>query len=90
MRELAKQILEAHFPESQHTSISAAVGLDMAGTARGAQRDPSFRADIIAAWGHQCAFCGYSVELDRSDLGLEAAHIRWCQAGGPKTLTARV
>lgn len=86
VRELAKQILEAHFPESLHESISAAVGLDMAGAARGARRDPSFRADIIAAWGHQCAFCGYSVQLDHSDLGLEAAHIMWCQAGGPEAL----
>lgn len=63
MRERAKQMLEAHFPESLHESISAAVGLDMAGTARGARRDPSFRADVIAAWGHQRAFCGYSVQL---------------------------
>lgn len=86
VRELARQTLEAHFPESLHESIIAAVGLEMNSTERGARRDSRFRADIIAAWGHQCAFCGYSVQLDHSDLGLEAAHIMWCQAGGPETL----
>ena len=86
VRELARQILEAHFPGSLHESILAAVGLDMGSVARGARRDSSFRSDVIAAWGHRCAFCGYSVQLDNTDLGLEAAHILWCQAGGPETL----
>lgn len=86
VRELARQILEGHFPESLHAAILSAVGLSMESTDRGAKRDSSFRADVIAAWGHQCAFCGYSVQLDHSDLGLEAAHILWCQAGGPETL----
>jgi putative restriction endonuclease len=40
---------------------------------------------VVSAWGHQCAFCGYAVQLDNSDLGLEAAHIRWFQFGGPDT-----
>ena len=86
VRELARQMLEAHFPVSLHESILAAVGLDMESATRGARRDSSFRSDVIAAWGHRCAFCGYSVQLDNSDLGLEAAHILWYQAGGPETL----
>ena len=28
---------------------------------------------------HSCAFCGYAVQLDNSDLRPEAAHIRWFQ-----------
>lgn len=40
---------------------------------------------MVSAWGHRCAFCGYAVQLDNSDLGLEAAHIRWFQFGGPDT-----
>lgn len=50
---------------------------------RSAKRDSSFRDAVVSVWGHSCAFCGYSVQLDRSDLGLEAAHIRWVQFGGP-------
>ena len=26
------------------------------------------------------------MQLDNADLGLEAAHIRWCQFGGPDTI----
>jgi len=83
VRELARRILAAHFPESLHDSIAAAVGLDIVSSARASRRDPAFRSTVISAWGHKCAFCGYSVRLDEADLGLEAAHIHWCQAGGP-------
>lgn len=85
VRELARQILDAHFPESLHEAILSTVGLQIESARRG-KRDPGFRSAVISAWGHQCAFCGYSVQLDHSDLGLEAAHIFWCQAGGPDTL----
>ncbi len=83
VREVAREILTAHFPESLHESICQAVRLDLSGTARSAKRDSSFRDAVVSVWGHSCAFCGYSVQLDRSDLGIEAAHIRWVQAGGP-------
>lgn len=86
VRELARSVLGAHFPDSLHDAILSAVGLDLSGTLRHVRRDPSFRAAVISAWGHQCVFCGYSVQLDSADLGLEAAHIRWCQAGGPDSL----
>jgi putative restriction endonuclease len=83
VREVAREILTGHFPESLHESICEAVGLDLSGTARSAKRDGSFRDAVVSVWDHSCAFCGYSVQLDRSDLGLEAAHIRWVQFGGP-------
>jgi putative restriction endonuclease len=83
VREIGREILTAHFPESLHESICQATRLDLTGTKRSATRDSSFRDAVIAVWGHSCAFCGYSVQLDRSDLGLEAAHIRWVQYGGP-------
>lgn len=85
-RELARRILTAHFPDSLHQSIVSAVGLQMESSIRGERREAGFRDSIISAWGHRCAFCGYSVQLDNADLGLEAAHIFWCQAGGPDTL----
>lgn len=84
-RELAREILAAHFPESLHRSIAGAVGLDLDATTRSSRRDSEFRSAVVSAWGHRCAFCGYAVQLDNADLGLEAAHIRWCQYGGPDT-----
>jgi len=86
VRKLAQEILCAHFPESLHQSIAGAVGLDLESTSRGARRDSQLRAAVVSAWEHRCAFCGFGVRLDNSDLGLEAAHIRWCQFGGPDTM----
>jgi putative restriction endonuclease len=86
IRELACRILSSHFPESLHKSIAGAVGLQLDGTTRASLRDSAFRSAVISAWGHQCAFCGFNVQLDNADLGLEAAHIRWCQFGGPDSI----
>lgn len=83
VRGLAQEILAAHFPDSLHDAIASEVGLNLYGRERSSERDPAFRAAVLAAWGHQCAFCGFSVRLDNTDLALEAAHIRWVQAGGP-------
>jgi putative restriction endonuclease len=83
VRELARSILAAHFPDSVSESIVQAVGLDLDGSARSIRRDAAFRDAVVSVWGRQCAFCGFSVQLDSSDLALEAAHIRWVQFGGP-------
>lgn len=85
-RELARHVLHAHFPESLHPAIASAVGVDLDAINRDRKRDTKFREEVISAWGHQCGFCGYDIKLDNSDLGLEAAHIQWVQAGGPDTL----
>lgn len=75
VRQLARQILVTHFPESLHDSICAAAGVALDGSER-SKRDPAFRSAVISAWGHRCTFCGFSVQLDGCDLALEAAHIR--------------
>ena len=85
VRALAREVLTAHFPESLHQGILSAVGVDLESTTRSKRRDSEFRRSVVAAWGHRCAFCGYAVQLDSTDLALEAAHIRWCQFGGPDT-----
>jgi putative restriction endonuclease len=85
VREVARKILDAHFPESLHREIASAIGLGLESTVRSSVRDSEFRRSVVSAWGHRCAFCGYAVQLDNSDLGLEAAHIRWFQFGGPDT-----
>ncbi len=86
VRELARAILSAHFPDSLHRSIAGATGLDLETSTRSSLRDAEFRSAVVSVWGHQCAFCGFGVQLDNADLGLEAAHIRWCQFGGPDTM----
>lgn len=85
-RTLAKTLLEANFPVSLQREIAVAVGLDLDATIRPVQRDANFRREVISAWGHQCGFCGFDLKLDGADLGLEAAHIRWVQFGGPDML----
>lgn len=86
VRELAREVLAAHFPESLHEGIARSVGLDLEGSLRSVRRDPGFRADVVSAWDHRCAFCGFGAQLDNADIALDAAHIRWCQSGGPDTL----
>lgn len=86
VREIAREILAAHFPESLHESICLSIGLELSGTVRSPKRDAAFRDAVVSVWGHSCAFCGYSIQLDRSDLGLEAAHVRWVQFGGPDSV----
>jgi putative restriction endonuclease len=50
------------------------------------RRDPAFRHEVLSAYEHACAFCGFNARLGASDLGLEAAHLKWHQAGGPSEL----
>lgn len=91
---VAQSLLDAHFPESMHPAILAAVGLDLSaepcanvGTPNVNQRrrDPRFRAAVGAAYGDRCAVCGVGLRFARSSavIGVEAAHVMWFQAGGP-------
>ena len=47
------------------------------------KRDPHFRTNILKAYEYRCAVCGYDVRLGLQPVALEAAHIKWHQAGGP-------
>jgi putative restriction endonuclease len=80
---IAVQILERHFPESLHPDILNAVGLTL-DTAK-KQRDPAFRQRVMKAYEYRCAVCGFDVRLGSVSIALDAAHIRWHQAGGPDT-----
>lgn len=83
--ELAHRLLDAHFPASLHDDILGAVGLDLGPAHRPEQsaRDPEFRDRVLRAYAYRCAVCGYDVQLDSRPVGLEAAHVKWHQAGGP-------
>lgn len=86
IREIGLRLLESHFPSSLHEAISSVIGLDLGVVGRSESRDGRFRNEVINAWQHQCAFCGYNVRFDHTDLGLEAAHIMWVQAGGAELI----
>lgn len=78
---LAQQILSEHFPESVQMVLADRLGFDF--TALIKARDPRFREIVLRAYHSRCAFCGYDLRLDGALVGLEAAHIRWKQYGGP-------
>lgn len=87
VREIMQLILNEHFPSSLHGDILSAVGLDVEegqGNVK-KKRCPEFREKILSVYGHKCAICGFDLRLGNSNLALEAAHIKWHQAGGPDT-----
>jgi putative restriction endonuclease len=80
---IAVNILERHFPESLHQDILNAVGLTLDTTTGKKKRDPAFRQKVLKAYEYRCAVCGFDVRLGTASIALDAAHIRWHQAGGP-------
>ena len=82
--DVAASILEEHFPASIHEDILQSVGLDLNHPLNEQKaRDPRFRDRALTAYGYQCAVCGFNVRVGDALIGLEAAHIKWHQAGGP-------
>ena len=84
LAEIVGELLEEHFPHSLHEDILTEVGmqLDQIVTHR-RPRDPAFRERVLRAYECRCAVCGFDVRLGSFALALEAAHIKWHQAGGP-------
>ncbi|MHB1167140.1 MAG: phosphorothioated DNA-binding restriction endonuclease [Carboxydocellales bacterium] len=82
VRDIAVLVLNEHFPETLHEDILTAVGLNIE---RGSKRirDASFRDRILQAYEYSCAVCGFNVRLGHTLVAVEAAHIKWHQAGGP-------
>jgi putative restriction endonuclease len=82
---IIRTVLDAHFPASIHEDIQNYVGLALLSEAAGSgtARSPRFAEEVIRAYGRCCAVCGYDVKIGSSEVGLEAAHIKWRQAGGP-------
>lgn len=92
VREIGMLVLYSHFPDTIHEDILAAVGLDLdAGIVdfegfnprKTNSRDPKFREKILRAYEYRCAVCGFNVRLGNNLVAVEAAHIKWHQAGGP-------
>ena len=82
--EIVQNMLDAHFPASIHEDILHAVGIELTLKSPGRQkRNPNFRANVLRAYEYRCAVCGFDVRLGHQPVALEAAHIKWHQAGGP-------
>lgn len=81
---IAQGMLDAHFPPSIHEDILQAVEikLPLAGVGR-VKRDSVFLENVLKAYEYRCAVCGFDVRLRHQPVALEAAHIKWKQAGGP-------
>jgi putative restriction endonuclease len=82
LRKIVHLVLEANFPSTLHEEIVNALSLPFP-DAVCLRRDSAFRFLVIRAYEHRCAICGYDIKIGASDLALEAAHIKWHQAGGP-------
>jgi putative restriction endonuclease len=81
---IVEAILAEHFPESYHEDLLDAVGLTVeTGLTQRRKRDPAFRQRVLKAYEYRCAVCGFDVRLGNVSIALDAAHIRWHQAGGP-------
>lgn len=81
IQRLALLLLDAHFPSSLHQEILDTVGIDFSSLRK--NRDPSFRQKVLRAYEFRCAVCDLDMRLDNITICLEAAHIKWFQAGGP-------
>ena len=82
---IATRILDQHFLESLHPDILNAVGISLETALIRRKRDPAFRHRVLKAYEYRCAVCGFDVRLGSVSIALDAAHIRWHQAGGPET-----
>jgi putative restriction endonuclease len=84
--EVAQYILDSNFSESIHNDILSSVGLDFeTRNQKRKPRDQKFREKILIAYEYQCAVCGFNLRLSNHSIALDAAHIKWHQAGGPDT-----
>ena len=94
--ELVARLLGSHFPVTYHADILQDVGIEWTfgweieippqPQSPGPQlnpRNPRFRPEVLEAYGHRCAICGFNVTFRERSVGLEAAHIKWHSAEGP-------
>jgi hypothetical protein len=63
--------------------ILNAIGLTLGTGSAKKKRDPAFRQRVLKAYEYRDAVCGFDVRLCSVSIALDAAHIRWQQAGGP-------
>lgn len=84
--QIITKLLDSHFPETIHEDILQSLNLTTkTAILKFKERDPQFREIILSAYEYRCAICGFNVRIGQVVVALEAAHIKWYQAGGPDT-----
>lgn len=93
---VARAIVEQQFPLTVAPDVLVAVGLDpeavlaegiaSAPTNEVRRRSSAWRHEILQAWDRCCAFCGFDGQMLGGPVGVEAAHVRWFNFGGPDAL----
>ncbi|OPL12253.1 MAG: restriction endonuclease [Firmicutes bacterium ML8_F2] len=86
VRQIAEYILNSNFPDTIHQDILSQVGLELEPRGR-LVRSPDFRNKVLSAYEYKCAVCGFNVRLGDTLVAVEAAHIKWHQAGGPDEIS---
>ena len=94
--ETARLVVEQQFPRTIAGDVLDSVGFDSElvlteGTTRAFKvqartRSSAWRQDVLQAWDRACALCGFDGQAGAGPVGIEAAHIRWFNFGGPDTL----
>jgi putative restriction endonuclease len=89
VQEIASALLHKNFPDTMHEDILNQVGLDLDFSGGSPdlkaqlKRNPEFRKRVLMAYEYRCAVCNFNVRLGDTLIAVEAAHIKWHQAGGP-------
>lgn len=88
LNSLVQWLLE-DFPESLHQEILEAVGVEVELVISPTTAlTRAFRADVMNAYNHQCAVCGFGGRMDSNTaVAVEAAHIRMKSKDGPNAVT---
>ena len=87
--EIVQNLLDAHFPFSYHENLLQTVGIPHP-LQIPQPRLPNFRENVLKAYNYKCAICGFDVKLRHQPVALEAAHIKWHRAGGPRYRSKRI
>jgi len=94
--QVARDLVEEQFPLTIAPDVLSAVGLDPGLVFRASgmapvkpearKRSSQWRHQVLEAWDQSCAFCGFDGQSDGAPVGIEAAHVRWFNFGGPDEL----
>ena len=83
--EVIQSLLDGHFPASLHLDILRAVEIELP-LLTVDTRGWDFWEDVLRAYEYRCAVCGFDLQLRHQPIAMEAAHIKWPQAGGPDSV----
>lgn len=85
--QLAFELVNANFPSSIHSEILEAVGLHpLEHRTKSVALNGDFASVVLQAYEYRCAVCGHQSLPTHEQVGLEATHIKWPQAGGPDSI----